>query len=212
MTTPVGPWHLECLDPSQRAAASALAARLGSRGAFLGGGSALALRFGHRRSRDLDWFTTDSFDSLTLAQELLATLPLSGIRTEPNTLHAELDGVPLSVIRFAYRVEPPEDAGIAPVAALRTSACMKLLAITNRGYKRDFIDLACLLRHGSDLPTLMAWAQADLPGLSRETMLRALTWFDDADLQPMPDCAPGWTWEAVAGEIRAAVRSLAGMP
>ena len=208
MTEPAGSWHLECLEPTQRAAASKLAARLRTRGAFLGGGSALALRFGHRRSRDLDWFTSDSFDSMTLAEELATALVLSNIRTEPNTLHAEVDGVPFSVIRFRYRVDPPDDAGIAPVAAVRTSACMKLLAIANRGYKRDFIDLACLLRHGSDLPTLMAWAQADLPALSRETMLRALTWFDDADVQPMPECVQGWDWDTVKKEIRTAVQMI----
>ena len=34
----------------------------------------------------------------------------------------------------------------------------------------------------------------------------------DADLQPMPDCIPGWTWEVVTSEIRAAVRAAARMP
>lgn len=209
MTAPQGCWHWECLDPVQRDAATVLTSALCSRGAFLAGGSALALRFGHRRSRDLDWFTTQAFNSLILAEELLVNVPLTNVRTEPNTLHAELNGVPFSVIRFGYRVDPPDDTGIAPIAAVRTSSCMKLLAIVNRGYKRDFIDLACLLRHGSHLPMLMTWAQTDLPALSRETMLRALTWFEEADSQPMPACVPGWDWEQVKNEIKTAVRNAA---
>jgi hypothetical protein len=34
---------------------------------FLAGGTALALRLGHRTSRDLDWFSTEAFDNVQLA-------------------------------------------------------------------------------------------------------------------------------------------------
>ncbi len=86
MTEGSSAWHLECLDSAQILVASELAPRLTTFGGFLGGGAALALRYGHRRSRDLDWFTTEPFDSLELAQDWSRDLRLGDVRTEPNTL------------------------------------------------------------------------------------------------------------------------------
>ena len=43
----------------------------------LAGGTALALILGHRESIDLDFFTTEAFDSIKIAKELLPDLILS---------------------------------------------------------------------------------------------------------------------------------------
>jgi len=53
---------------------------------------------------------------------------------------------------------------------------MKLLAIINRGYKRDFIDVAAMLRHGLSLVQVIGWATADISGLTVESLQRSLAW------------------------------------
>jgi len=56
-TEPNDFWHREVLTPAQHAVLERCRAIFVGQDAFLAGGMALALRFGHRRSRDLDWFT-----------------------------------------------------------------------------------------------------------------------------------------------------------
>jgi hypothetical protein len=76
--------------------------------------------------------------------------------------------------------------GIA-VAALLDLATMKLSALSRRGLRRDFWDLAEIVRRGG-IPLLQACqayrqrygvAEADL-----YHVLRSLTWFDDAERDP----------------------------
>ena len=50
-------WHSECLEAEQRTVLGQLGAPLARREFYLAGGTAVALRLGHRQSVDLDWFT-----------------------------------------------------------------------------------------------------------------------------------------------------------
>ncbi|OHD80297.1 MAG: hypothetical protein A3J97_13465 [Spirochaetes bacterium RIFOXYC1_FULL_54_7] len=45
------------------------------RGAALGGGTSMALVFGHRKSVDMDFFLGDPFDSLGLQESLARLIP-----------------------------------------------------------------------------------------------------------------------------------------
>src|SRR5262249_32955324 len=119
---------------------------------YLAGGVAVALRLGHRRSRDLDLFVPAS-DPVPLAQALASRGAHIGSPAE-GTPHPELAGVPASLLSYRYPLlSPPEVLpGIAvPVASLDDLECMKLAAIAGRGAARDFWDLHALLvaRHRS---------------------------------------------------------------
>ena len=62
--------HPETLAPTQRAVLDGLSSIATVQEFYLAGGTALALRHGHRRSIDFDFFSPTTFD----AQELAVTL------------------------------------------------------------------------------------------------------------------------------------------
>jgi len=74
---------------------------------------------------------------------------------------------------------------------------MKLIAISGRGSRKDFADLYIILQ---DVPTLETYFDM-LPkkyGESRVNtyhILKSLTYFDDAESEPMPRMLVPFDWE-----------------
>jgi len=56
--------HREILSPEQRRILPSLVQAVGPTGFYLAGGTALALRIGHRPSIDFDWFAPSSASPL----------------------------------------------------------------------------------------------------------------------------------------------------
>jgi predicted nucleotidyltransferase component of viral defense system len=169
-------------------------------GAYLGGGTGLALRFGHRRSIDLDFFSRDQFDEEALLQRLQEMPEVSVNERRPQTLHLVIQGVKVSFLGYTYPLlfSPAPFLG-APVADPRDIACMKIAAIASRGAKRDFIDLyAACERFGlGELLDLFARKYARV-AYSRLHSLKSLTYFADAEKDPMPHMLVPLDW----GEVR----------
>lgn len=208
MTSGEAMWHPEVLSAEQRNALELTSRLIAPHpGMFLAGGTALALRFGHRRSRDLDWFSSTAFDHLAIAGRM-EEAGARVVHAEPGTVHAECGAIAVSLIRYHYPVSLPDQFEVTPIASLRTAVGMKLLAIINRGYKRDFIDIAAMLRHGLDLRTAITWAMEDIPGLTMESALRSLAWRADADAQPDPDSLAPITWPQTKRELDTAIKRL----
>lgn len=110
--------------------------------AYLAGGTALALRFGHRLSVDLDFFTPELFHEDALLARLQTLPEFSLVAKSPHTIHAVIHGTKVSFLGYPYRrLFPLSTFEGVPVADPRDIACMKLSAIASRGTKRDFIDL-----------------------------------------------------------------------
>jgi hypothetical protein len=155
---------------------------------YLAGGTGLALRFGHRLSRDLDFFTTDLFNEDLLLQHAHRITGFSLVAKAPHTLHAVIQGTKVTFLGYAYPVLFPiaQFLGVA-VADPRDIACMKISAIASRGMKRDFVDLyAAAQQFGlGDLVQLFdrKYSQTRYNKLH---ILKSLTFFDDAEKDPMP--------------------------
>lgn len=114
-----------------------LAAVENIRGAFyLAGGTALALQLGHRKSNVLDLFAPKPFDIERLSWRVVA---LGGrVRVaEQGTLHATIDGVKASFFYYPYGLLKPfvRYRGLN-IAAIEDIACMKVIAIAQRGEKK----------------------------------------------------------------------------
>jgi len=87
-------------------------------------------------------------------------------------------------------------------------APMKLEAITGRGRKKVFIDLAFLLeRHPLD--KMLSWYRDKYPRGSEYLVMRSLVYFNDAEDEPMPVMLKPMDWETAKERIRAAVRKTA---
>ena len=173
----------------------------------LGCGTSLGLRFGHRFSVDLDFFTVQEFPP----DELLASLELDGVTVigrAKNSLSMDVGGVKLDFLRHAYQLLEPVDwiDGIALVS-LPDLAAMKLNAIANRGSKKDFFDLALLLDHFT-LQQMIDFFSGKYPATDPFAVIRSLAWFDDADLEPDPVSLTGATWESVKAIAGQAVAGL----
>jgi len=209
-TEPQDEWHREVLSPDQRRALTVSAGILRDCAGFVAGGTALALRSATGAHATSDWFTTSELDHLAVAMAFAREPNVTVVRAEPGTIHVEIGPIPVSMIRYRYPAEAPDRIDGIPVASLRTAADMKLLAIVNRGYKRDFIDVVAILRRGTPLSAMIAWALVDLPGMTAETILRSLAWRDDADLQPEPDGISLAEWHQILVELDNAIRGVVG--
>ncbi len=210
------PHHL-ALTPAIAATLPRLAGFALHQQAFLAGGTACAILFQHRTSQDIDLFIGREFAPLDLSR----SLSVHGIRhrislAEPNTLYVitEQPRVKLSVIRYPGKVPRPwPDFQGIPMAPPVVLGAMKLLAIVNRGERKDFLDLYFLLSSRT-----IAWkpvlrrAMADFPGADAAIVLKALVQFGIADRQPQPSRCPV-AWTAVkAFFVRLAQRAVRGAP
>jgi hypothetical protein len=153
------------------------------------GGTALALRLGHRTSEDFDFFSNRPF-SPELLRKRVGYLQGAEIRQlEENTLTVIVnrDG-PVKVSFFGglklNRVQDPDvmpDNGIK-VASIVDIGATKLATIQQRAQARDYEVLA-LANAGVGLPQMLAAAEAVYGSTFNGTLsLKALTFFADGDL------------------------------
>ncbi len=171
------------------------------------GGTALALHLGHRKSVDLDLFgkfdPTYSFRAALLAAGHAADGAENG---DVQTLN--IDDVKVDFVNYPYPwlEDPVVEDGIL-IAGILDIAPMKISAAANRGRKKDFIDIAFLLDHFS------IWEMLDLYrrkfSVSEFSFaLRGLTYFNDAEEDPMPEMLEAIAWEDVKCKITTHIRSF----
>ncbi|MBI3577373.1 nucleotidyl transferase AbiEii/AbiGii toxin family protein [Candidatus Gottesmanbacteria bacterium] len=169
---------------------------------YLAGGSALALQLGHRRSVDFDFFTPTPFNAKKLSKSLSAL----GVFQEEVALGISLigifQGVKISCFQYEY---PLIHRAIAyqniAIAHPHDIAPMKLVAITDRGVKKDFVDLYAIIHQGVSLDEMFIFYEQKYHLLesNKYTILKALGYFEEADQTDMPEMLIPLTWEEVKG-------------
>jgi hypothetical protein len=176
-------------------------------GFALAGGTSLSLRFGHRVSVDLDFFTTLDFDPASLANHLgYGSESISG--QAEGTLQLQVEDIKVEFFKHAYpKLRPIETIEGISLWSLEDVAAMKLNAITNRGSKKDFYDVVALLDHFT-LETLIGYYQAKYQPASLMMVIRSLAWFDDADAEPDPLSLRQESWVMIKKKIALAIRGL----
>lgn len=156
----------------------------------LAGGSAIAWHLKHRRSLDLDFFS--SVPDVDLGPVRDAILDLDGsaavVSETEVVLKVRFGEEPLDFVRYPYPLleAPVRGPSGVNVAGLRDLAAMKLAAVARRGIRRDFWDLHAILSADRTLP---AAAESYLSRFGRARsdlyhVARALTWFEDAETDP----------------------------
>lgn len=166
---------------------------------YLAGGTALALQLGHRRSMDLDFFSGEPFDEERLIQKVQQLHDFSVVATGEHTLHVQVQGTKVSFLGYPYPVLFPFKPFLdVDVADLRDIACMKISAIAGRGTKRDFVDLYWVSkRYGLD--HVLNWFKEKFAQANYSTVhiLKSLTYFQEAEKDPLPDMLLNVSWEEV---------------
>ena len=203
--------HFETIDP----ATLALLRRLQSNPAFadtrLVGGTALALHLGHRVSVDIDIFGKWNYDEdLVLALSKIGRVEKVGGTGDGKMAFFYVDDVKVDCVSYEmYRWLDPvvEESGVR-LAGVRDIAAMKINAVTNRGTRKDFVDVVRLLEDHS-LDEMFGWYRVKYPEANPALAMRSLSYFVDAETMPMPRMLIPFDWELAKDRIRAAVRELA---
>ena len=111
------------------------------------GGTALALKLGHRKSIDIDLFTATDFNSQEISSHLITNYNVTRIQTITNGVFCLIDGVKLDLITHKYPLlEDLETVEGIRMVSLKDIGAMKLNAIYNNGTRlKDFVDIYALL-------------------------------------------------------------------
>jgi hypothetical protein len=168
------------------------------RGWTLAGETGLALHLGHRASDDFDFFRTEGFDAAGLHDVFRSQGPYEVLQEAERTLTVISCRTKLSFFEipdpFIYETRPYRFFRLADP---RDIALMKLVAISGRGSRKDFVDLYCILRSGPSLGECFGALGKKYSAGRANTyhILKSLTYFADAEKEPPPRMLEPFDWE-----------------
>ncbi len=170
------------------------------------GGTALALHYGHRESIDLDFFGEMTYETEEIVDKIKNYGELQILKRSKNINVFQINDIKVDFVNYSYKwlENPIQDSGIT-LASDKDIAAMKIAAITGRGSKKDFIDLYFLLNHYT-LTEMLTMYQAKYPDASMFLALKSLTFFEDAEIEPMPKMLVQISWEKVKEKIQQVVQ------
>ncbi len=162
-------------------------------GFVLYGGTAVALRLGHRASVDFDFFTSDRLD-----HQALGRIPFisSGqvLQEQPDALTVSVQrGGPVKLSFFGPigfgRLGQPETADTTiAVASLLDLGATKTKVLLQRVEAKDYLDIAAILRAGVSLANILRGART-LYGDSFNPLVakKTLGYFEGGDLASLDE-------------------------
>ncbi len=162
---------------------------------ILYGGTALAMRLGHRASVDFDFFSFAPLDPAAFRRnhELLGSGEV--LQLEPNTLTVLLrDGADLVKVSFFggltfQRIAEPDwtDDEVCRVAGLADLLATKLNTVYQRAEAKDYLDIHAILQTGISLHQGLDYArQVYGPQFNVMLPLQALCYFEEPGLRTLP--------------------------
>ena len=189
--------HWSTVTAQQRRLLAAASPYVPKWGGYLAGGTAVALRLGHRRSVDLDYFTRQRIDAASLAADVRSIAKAARLDYEleegnkKGSFGVRIGRVSLSILHGYSRVDEPEMFDSCPIATLCDLATMKVFAIGGRSEKKDFVDLHEILLAGSFtvdevIQLFERKFRRHLTGRRLQHFRRSLTDFSLADATVMP--------------------------
>jgi hypothetical protein len=186
------PLHLEIFPPPQRRLWPELPEV--PEHFTLYGGTALALRLAHRSSIDFDFFTNEPFDPDELARRIAFLRDAERVQIAANTLTCRVQREGPILVSFFGAVglgmaaeRERLDVGGKPlfIASLLDLAGTKASVVQKRAEAKDYLDIAALIEHGVDLPTILAAGRVVHGGAFNPLItLKALSYFDDVPALP----------------------------
>ncbi len=169
------------------------------------GGTAMALRYGHRSSIDLDLFYHEDFDHAKIEEEFRNVF---GKEFAYESGHRQLGifcyirKVKVDIVKYPHLpIGPVENKSGIRMYGSDDIAAMKIQAILGRARKKDFWDLHELLRHFS-LQQIMDWHRQKYPTqMLAISIPNAITYFTEADESETPVSFKGQTWKQIKKDI-----------
>lgn len=196
-------WCLDILPPKTRKAFLILSKQTWLRYSkwYLAGGTALALQAGHRSSVDLDFFLPQADFRIAYLLKHFEGLDWRAKVAKEGTIYGELLGAKVSFIAYPFFApqEKPLWHGKIRVLNKIDIAVMKVVAISQRGRKRDFFDLYWCVKNLMPLAQILEKLDKSYPTVvhNYHHILKSLTYFADAELDPTPKIFFKASWREV---------------
>lgn len=185
--------HVDILPPEQQRLWPSLR-RTVDLGFTLYGGTAIALRLGHRDSIDFDFFSDKPLDRDAIVSTMPFMAGATTLQDQPNTwvVLVPCDNKATQHVKVSFfgtvsfgRVGEPEMTAdsVLQVASFEDLMATKVKVVLQRAEAKDYRDVAAMVNAGVSLDHGLAAAQLLFganfqPGES----LKALTYFNDGDL------------------------------
>ena len=169
---------------------------------YLAGGTALALNEGIRKSVDLDFFMNrKSFDNDEFLSNFAGNNNWQTTINKKNTIYGELFKAKVSFIAYPFFIPKQKMINYGSVRILQPIdiAVMKVIAISQRGRKRDFFDLYWCGQNLEPLADIIKKLKKQYPSVAHNYhhILKGLVYFDDAESDPDPEVYFKATWREV---------------
>ena len=167
------------------------------------GGTALALQLGHRKSIDLDFFTSESFDLEEVKMMLIKKYNFKVSYSRSQTLKGFINGVKVDFIKFDYpHLHNCDIIDEVRIESVPDIIAMKLLSITDNGSRiKDFIDIAYLSSWFS-LEEMLQFFIRKITNSNIMMPIKALTYFDDIDFnESIVMLNNNFDWDKIANRL-----------
>ena len=174
---------------------------------YLVGGTALSLKIGHRKSIDIDLFTSGEFDSALLGDYLKANYGAKLTQQFRNCVKGQVDGVEFDFISHRYpHVRPPESIEEIRMMSLEDIAAMKINAIVGSGTRiKDFIDIHYLLKR-MWYADMLKYYCAKYPNVTPDMARSSLLYYHDINFKvPVVLYDAKLKWKDVETSIKRAI-------
>ena len=177
------------------------------------GGTNLSLRFGHRKSDDIDLFSPAAYgssdfntleDKLRKRFEYCDSPDRSGIVAFGRSYYIGDSASKAVKLDLMYTDPFIKDVDIVDgirLASVEDIAAMKISAICGNGRKKDYWDIHMLLDHFR-LEDILGFYQTRHPyEYTRDEITHSLLRFSTADEYPDPKCLLGKDWDIIKMDL-----------
>jgi predicted nucleotidyltransferase component of viral defense system len=170
------------------------------------GGTALSLKYGHRKSIDLDLFSIESFDNEIVLNEIRDFYKSDFIiegKPAKFGIFGFIKDIKIDIVHYPHsNIRPLYVADGVRMFSDEDIMAMKVKATLGRGKKKDFWDIAELLEY---------YTVEDFVKFHKEkydtqnlliTVPQAISYFADAEESEDPISLKGQTWENIKASIQ----------
>ena len=154
---------------------------------YLAGGTGLAIILAHRKSYDFDFFSKDKFSSEKLLEIIIKSFGEDKVilsEIKDDTLIVFINNIQVSFFQYNYPLlkDIVKKDGLY-IASMEDILAMKVIAIIQRGSRKDFIDLWTIMKEKKySLEDVFIFCKIKYgKAFSESITLKALTYFKDAE-------------------------------
>jgi hypothetical protein len=167
------------------------------------GGTALALKIGHRMSVDIDLFSSSPFNSSELGHHLTTTYQATEVRLIKNGVFCFVNNIKIDILAHQYPLVENIDLidGVRMVSLLDIGA-MKLSAIFSSGKRlKDFVDMYALLEI-HPLNELLEACCRKYADLNINMVKKSLLFHDDIIFTPIEYIGSEINWPEIVERLK----------